>query len=133
MLTLLLYDGECAFCHWSVKLVAKFLKPRSGVKFAPLQGETATRLRADGLDIPSNLDSMCFIVKGQVWQGPFAFYAVAKLFSWPWSCLAWGRILPARFSWWAYSLVARNRFRIFGKTKSTCIFPTAEQRASQLP
>jgi predicted DCC family thiol-disulfide oxidoreductase YuxK len=130
--TILFYDGECAFCHWSIKLVADWLKPMNSVKFAPLQGSTATRLRAEGLAIPADLDAVCFVDGIQVALGPFAFYEAAKYFRMPWALIACGRILPAFFSWGIYRLIARNRYRLFGKADAACILPTAEQRAAQL-
>jgi predicted DCC family thiol-disulfide oxidoreductase YuxK len=43
----LFFDGDCAFCHASVRRVARWDK-RGRVCFAPLQGETARKL---GLDV----------------------------------------------------------------------------------
>lgn len=126
------YDGECAFCHWSVKLVARWLKPNSGVKFAPLQGLTAGKLRKEGISIPTDLNAVCFLAGNTVSLGPFAFYSLAILFRWPASILARGCLLPRCLSWSAYRLVARNRYKLFGKAGSACVLPTAEQRAAQL-
>lgn len=129
---ILFYDGDCAFCHWAVKLVARWLKPESRVHFAPLQGSTAATLREEGLPIPRDLDAVCFVAGSKTWLGPFAFYAVARFLRWPCSLLACGRFLPAAVSWGAYHLIARNRYRLFGKANEACLLPTAEQRAAQL-
>ncbi len=129
--SILFYDGDCAFCHWSIKLVAAWLKPMNSVKFAPLQGPTAAKLRADGMAIPTDLDAVCFVDGSQVASGPFAFYEAAKYFRMPWALLACARIFPAFFSWGIYRLIARNRYRLFGKAETACILPTAEQRAAQ--
>lgn len=129
---ILFYDGECAFCHWSVKLVARWLKPGSGVKFAPLQGATAARLREEGVQVPVDLDAVCFVAGEVAMLGPYAFYSVAGLFRWPMSVLTYARFLPNSLSWCLYRLVAWNRFRLFGRAQNVCVLPTAEQRAAQL-
>jgi predicted DCC family thiol-disulfide oxidoreductase YuxK len=129
---ILFYDGECAFCHWSVKLVARWLKTDSGVKFAPLQGVTAARLREEGVQVPVDLDAVCFVTGEVALLGPCAFYTVARFFRWPMSVLTYARFLPKRLSWCGYRLVARNRFRLFGRAETECVLPTAEQRAAQL-
>jgi predicted DCC family thiol-disulfide oxidoreductase YuxK len=129
---ILFYDGECAFCHWSVKLVAAWLKPKSGVMFAPLQGTTAAQLRDEGLAVPRDLDAVCFVAGNEATLGPYAFYSIAVFFRWPMSLLVFARILPECLSWSAYRLVARNRIRLFGRAESACLIPTPEQRATQL-
>jgi predicted DCC family thiol-disulfide oxidoreductase YuxK len=129
---ILFYDGECAFCHWSVKLVAAWLKPKSGVKFAPLQGTTAARMRDEGIAVPRDLDAVCFVAGSEATLGPYAFYSIAVFFRCPMSMLAFSRFLPQWLSWSAYRLVARNRIRLFGKADSACVMPTPEQRAAQL-
>ena len=129
---ILFYDGECAFCHWSVKVVGRWLRPNSGVKFAPLQGATAARLRKEGVTVPSDLDAVCFVAGDVATVGPYAFYSVAVFFRWPMSMFSYARFVPRSISWCLYRLVARNRFRLFGRAKTACVLPTADQRAAQL-
>jgi len=131
-LHILFYDGECAFCHWSVKFVARCLKTQNDVQFAPLQGVTAHKLRSEGLPIPTDLDAVSFVEGDRVYLGPFAFFAVAKHFRWPYSMIACGRFVPACLSWSIYRVTASNRYRLFGKATEACLLPTAEQRAAQL-
>jgi len=47
MTWVLFFDGDCAFCHASVRRVARWDK-RGRVCFAPLQGETARKLGLAG-------------------------------------------------------------------------------------
>ena len=59
-----LYDGECGLCHRSVKFL--LARDRKQLWYAPLQGETAQKLRAIHPEIPATLETVTFDGK-QVW------------------------------------------------------------------
>jgi predicted DCC family thiol-disulfide oxidoreductase YuxK len=126
-----LYDGVCGLCDRLVQfLVAKDRARR--LRYAPLQGETAARLRAQLPGIPDDLDTMVFVDDGQVYLRSRAFARIARYLPMPWRLGAVLRYVPRVLADAAYGLVARSRYRIFGKVEA-CGLPTAEQRQLLLP
>ncbi len=129
---LLLYDGVCAFCHGSVQ----FVLPRDRARrfdFATLQSATGRRwLETFGQDA-RDFDTFVLVTN---YRGPapvmetkaHAALAVAGELGFPWRLFGVFRILPRSWLDWAYDVIARNRYRIFGKYQ-TCPIPSPEQRA----
>lgn len=128
---IVLYDGVCGLCHRLVRwLMAHDTTGR--LHYAPLQGETAARLRAIHPAIPADLDSVVYVEEGRVYLRSKAFVHVARHLGRPWRWAYHVRWLPARVLDPLYFLVARTRYRVFGKL-DTCQVPTAEHRERVLP
>jgi predicted DCC family thiol-disulfide oxidoreductase YuxK len=125
-----LYDGECGLCHRSVK----FLIARDGGQlwYAPLQGETAAALRARHAEIPTTLESVVLVDADRVFLRSKAFLHGAKYLTRPWRWAYYLRWLPAVLLDLGYRLIARIRYRVWGKYDS-CQRPTVEQQAHLLP
>lgn len=128
--SILFFDGVCGLCNKAVDFV--LIRDRRGcIKFAPLQGDTARSLLppADCED----LNTMVLWVKGQTYRKSAAAVRVMWQLGPLWQVLGtllWLIPLPLRNL--GYSLVARNRYRLFGK-KETCRMPTQEERLRFLP
>ncbi len=127
---IVLYDGVCGLCQRSVQ----FLLARDGRKlwYAPLQGETAAALRAIHPEIPATLESVVLVDDGRVYLRSKAFLHVARYLTAPWRWAYHLRWLPAFLLDLGYRLVARVRYRIWGKYDA-CRLPTADERAQLLP
>ena len=110
----ILYDGVCVFCSRWVRFVIKRDTARR-FRFTPIQSPYGTRLaQTFGID-PDDPDTNA-VVHGRVaWLKSDA--ALTVLFAVP---------KPLRDA--VYSMVARNRYRIFGKFDA-CFVPDAEMRA----
>jgi predicted DCC family thiol-disulfide oxidoreductase YuxK len=127
---ILFFDGVCGFCNQAVDFV--LIRNRSGeIQFAPLQGDTARQLLpAKDLE---DLNSMVFWVDGRTYRKTAAAVRVLWRLTLGWRILGtllWLVPLPLRNL--GYTLVARNRYRFFGK-KEACRMPTPEERARFLP
>ncbi|MFQ5416599.1 MAG: thiol-disulfide oxidoreductase DCC family protein [Myxococcota bacterium] len=128
---LVLFDGECGFCDWAVGWL--LARDRLGVlHFAPLQGETAARLRVLHPEIPTDTDTMVYVVADQAGERVYlrsqAVFRVMEELPGAWrfaSRLGW---LPRAFTDGCYRLFARHRYRLFGKVDA-CSLPPPEQRA----
>lgn len=128
--SILFFDGVCGLCNKAVDFV--LIRDRRGcIKFAPLQGDTARSL------LPSadceDLNTMVLWVKGRTYRKSAAAVRVMWQLGPVWQVLGtllWLIPLPLRNL--GYSLVARNRYRLFGK-KETCRMPTQEERLRFLP
>lgn len=125
---IVLYDGVCGLCSRAVRFLIKRDRDRALV-YAPLQGDTAAALRAKHPEIPANLDTIVFIEEdGRVFLRSKAFLHVSRYLTRPWR---WGyhfRWMPAFLLDLGYRLIARVRYRIFGK-KEQCDLPAPEERA----
>ncbi|HWM87526.1 MAG TPA: DCC1-like thiol-disulfide oxidoreductase family protein [Kofleriaceae bacterium] len=128
---IVLYDGVCGLCHRMVRwLMAHDHLDR--FHYAPLQGDTATRLRAMHPEIPDDLDSVVYVEEGRVHLRSKVFLHAARHLGWPWRWAHHLRWLPAFLLDPLYWIVARVRYRVFGKYES-CQLPAAEERERLLP
>ena len=128
--TILFFDGVCGLCNKSVDFVLT-RDQRGSIKFSPLQGETAARLLTPA-DL-QDLNTMVLWIEGQTFRKSAAAVRVLWRLSPGWRILGvllWLIPLPIRNL--GYTLVARNRYRFFGKNES-CRFPTPAERLRFLP
>ena len=124
----LFFDGVCNLCSGAVQFVLKH--DRSGeIQFASLQSDLAADvLPAHGLD-PAALDSLVLLEGGKVYTQSQGALRTAELMGG--SVGAGARVagwIPRRLRDWVYRLIARNRYRTFGK-KEQCWLPRPEWRA----
>lgn len=127
---IVLYDGVCGLCSKSVKFLVK--RDRDHVLyFAPLQGDTAAALRAQHPEIPTKLESVVLVDGGRVHLRSKAFLHVSRYLTRPWRWGWYFRWMPGFLLDLPYRLVARLRYRIWGKVDA-CELPTPEQRAHLL-
>ncbi|HEU4612060.1 MAG TPA: DCC1-like thiol-disulfide oxidoreductase family protein [Kofleriaceae bacterium] len=127
---IVLYDGVCGLCQRSVQFL--LARDRRKLWYAPLQGETAAALRAIHPEIPPTLESVVLVDDGRVYLRSKAFLHVARYLTAPWRWAYHLRWLPAVLLDLGYRLVARVRYRIWGKYEA-CRLPTADERAQLLP
>lgn len=128
--TILFFDGVCGLCNKAVDFV--LARDQAGtIKFAPLQGDTARQLLTPA-DL-ADLNTMVFWVDGQSYRKSAAAVRILWRLHWGWrvtGTILWLIPLPLRNL--GYTLVARNRYRFFGK-KETCRMPSAAERLRFLP
>lgn len=110
---LLLFDGNCVLCNWSVNFILRWERS-SEIHFAPLKSEIASHL--SGLNIPDDLDSIVFIKDGKIFTYSDAFAEVSRFLKWPVSMMFYTKFLPKTFRDWLYQFIATNRYQWFGRT-----------------
>lgn len=116
---ILYFDGVCNLCNGAVQWVIRRDKQQQFL-FAPLQSEAgALAMNAMG----QNLDSIILFHHGQYFTKSNAALRIASLLGGRWAWLAALRIFPKVVRDAVYDLVARNRYRWFGK-KNACMIPT---------
>ena len=133
---LILYDGVCALCNWSVRLVLKHDR-NARFRFAPLQGETARAVLTRHPQISAGAQSVLLVRAFDtpyetVLQRSEAALAILDRLGGFWRTWTWLRVLPLRVRDAAYDFVARHRYRWFGKY-DTCPLPKPEWRDRFLP
>jgi predicted DCC family thiol-disulfide oxidoreductase YuxK len=122
----ILYDGVCIFCSRWVRFVAVRDRNRR-FRFTAIQSGYGTRLaQAFGID-PEDPDTNAVIHGGAAWfKSDAALTVLGALPGWDWVRVL--RLVPKSLRDAVYKLVARNRYRIFGKYDE-CFVPDAELRA----
>jgi predicted DCC family thiol-disulfide oxidoreductase YuxK len=129
---IILYDGVCGLCNRFVQFVLKRDR-KDQFRFAALQSNFAhTILERHGVN-PDVLDTVYLVLdygrpSERLLSRNDAATAVLKELGVFWRF--WAKLLdllPRRFRNWRYALVARNRYRFFGKYE-TCLLPQEENR-----
>jgi predicted DCC family thiol-disulfide oxidoreductase YuxK len=122
----ILYDGVCVFCSRWIRFIAT-RDVAKRFRFTAIQSAYGTRLaQAFGID-PHDPDTNAVIQGGAACFKSDA--ALTVLSSLPgWGSVRWLRGVPKPLRDAVYSLVARNRYRIFGKYDE-CFLPDADMRA----
>ena len=107
---LLLFDGDCAFCHASVRFILAHER-RHDLRFAPLGGPTADDVgQKHQVRLP--LDTMVWVAPEGLCFRSAAALAVADYLGGPWRLLVMLRVIPAPLRDPFYRLVARHRHRV---------------------
>jgi predicted DCC family thiol-disulfide oxidoreductase YuxK len=122
----ILYDGVCVLCSRWVRFVARRDVSRR-FRFTAIQSGYGTPLaEAFGID-PANPDTNAVIHSGVAYfKSDAALTVLGALPGWRWVGVL--RRVPKPLRDALYNLVARNRYRIFGKYDA-CFVPDAELRA----
>ena len=122
----ILFDGVCIFCSRWVRFVAT--RDRAArFRFTPIQSPYGARLAdAVGID-PTDPDTNAVIHGGVAYfKSDGALTVLSQLPGWSWVRVLFAVPRVIRDS--VYNLVAKNRYRMFGKY-DTCIVPDASLRA----
>ena len=128
---IVLYDGVCAFCNRIVQFLLKRDR-RDRLRFASLQSEFAARiLKRHGLDA-HDLETVCVVTNYEQSDEALltrsdAILSLGQQLGGIWNVSVVGKVLPRALRDWLYNLVARNRYRVFGKYDS-CMLPEGRYR-----
>lgn len=128
---LLLYDGVCGLCDHLVQFVLAHDR-RGTFDFAPLQSATGRAAVAREGGDPDVLSSF-YVVRDyrtahprSLVKGRAAIF-VGREVGWPWRVVSVFGVLPTAVLDFGYDIVARHRYRIFGRFEQ-CMLPRPEQR-----
>lgn len=124
--TVWLYDGVCGFCSWSVRFLLAHEREPSTI-FIAIQSDVGRQLAIrHGVD-PDDPSTFLLIEHGAALAKSDGVIALARNLRWPWAALAWMRVVPRSWRDRPYDLLARNRYRIFGRHER-CEIPAAAVR-----
>ena len=129
---IVLYDGVCGLCNRTVQFILK-RDSRDHFRFATLQSDFAKALlQKHGMDA-DHLETVCLVLNHdqpseQIEVRSNAAIRIGYELGGLWRLLAQiSGIFPGVVRDWGYNLVARYRYRIFGKY-DTCPLPSPSQR-----
>jgi predicted DCC family thiol-disulfide oxidoreductase YuxK len=124
------YDGHCGLCHRAVRFVLAEDREGNEFRFAPLQGETFQRLvpPEQRAGLPDSI-----VVRredGVLLARSDAFIYILRRLGGGWGALAAIlRVIPRPVRDAVYDLVARIRYRVFGRRDDLCPIVPADLRA----
>jgi len=117
----IVFDGHCVLCSRSAQFVLRHDR-RGTYRLMAAQTPLGRALYLHyGLD-PNDYESMILIADGVAWLKSEAVIRIAQGLGPPWSLAAVLRMLPRAWRDWLYDVLARNRFRVFGR-RDTCYLP----------
>lgn len=123
---IVLFDGVCNLCNASVNFIID-RDPNAYFRFASLQSEVGQQLRSRH-GLPEAFDSFVLVQAGKAYTRSGAAVRVARRLSGAWKLLHACIVIPPFVRNAVYDLVARNRYRWFGKEDS-CRLPSPELQA----
>lgn len=129
---IVLYDGVCGLCNHLVQFILK-RDNKDRFRFASLQSDFAqTLMLKHGVD-PHDLDTV-YVVRDHLQaneallaRSDAILYMLSELGG-VWKIAVVGRVMPRGLRDALYKIVARNRYRVFGKHES-CMLPEPKYRA----
>lgn len=126
-LVVLLFDGVCHLCNSSVQFVLKRDK-KNVVHFGALQADVSKQLiAATGYDgvLP---DGVVLIENGKIYFESDAALRVLRHLGGFWGLMSYLRFIPRFIRQFVYKIIARNRYKWFGKY-DTCAIPEKEWKS----
>ena len=113
----IIFVGVCNLCNASVQFIIQRDR-RALFRFASLQSETASRILGGTPDS----DSIILLWNGRHYYKSTAALLIAARLNFPWPLLSVFLIIPPFIRNFIYGVIAKNRYRWFGK-KPACMIP----------
>lgn len=131
--SVLLYDGVCGLCHRLVQILLR--SDKAGVlRFVPLESPLGVELLSTFPTSPTEPEGVILLTNAltplaAVYRRFDAVSESLQQIGGAWRRLGGAlRLVPRPLREWSYSLIARNRYKIFGKFDA-CPIPTQAQRS----
>lgn len=122
---IVVFDGVCTLCNHSVDFLMRHDRTES-LMFTSFQSEAGRALLArHGID---HAPATIYVVEnGRIYTESTGILRLCRYLDWPWRAGAILLVVPAFIRDVVYRLIARNRYRWFGK-RDTCRLPTPKER-----
>ncbi len=123
----LIFDGECVMCSHTAAFVLRHDRHKR-CNFVAAQSELGRALyRHFGLD-DTDFETFVLLYEGIAHLRSDAALKLMSLIGFPWSLAAGLRVVPRFLRDAVYTLVARNRYRMFGR-RDVCYMPAPEHKS----
>tara|TARA_R110000751_G_scaffold82072_3_gene165276 strand:+ start:1271 stop:1669 length:399 start_codon:yes stop_codon:yes gene_type:complete len=124
---IILFDGVCNLCNGAINFIIK-RNSKANLKFASLQSDTGKQLLKEYNIDPLKTDSIVLIDSNKAFLKSDAALRIAKDLDDAYPLLYSFIIIPAFIRNSIYDLIARNRYKWFGK-KESCMIPTPDLKS----
>lgn len=123
---IILFDGVCNFCNFWVNFTID--RDKDDIfRFAALQSEAGQKLLQEYKLNVSDFDTFVLIVNDKHFTKSTAALKIARKLNYPVKVLYYFIFIPKFLRDLIYSLIAINRYKIFGK-RDICRIPSEEER-----
>ena len=128
---IVLYDGVCGLCNRLTQFLLK-RDHHDRLRFASLQSEFAATILKRHEKDTQDLDTVYVVqdygeANERLLERSDAILCLGQELGGIWRVAGLAKVLPRFFRDWVYNLVARNRYRVFGKYDS-CMMPEPKHR-----
>ncbi len=121
-----IFDGDCILCSSSIRFFVRNDDARV-LKFTSRQSSTGTQLLRSFHINPEEVDSIAFVQDGKVYLRSTAVLKILAVLRAP---VRWGSVLllvPTSIRDFFYTVIARNRYRWFGKHVTCEWYPVQDR------
>mgnify|MGYP006175813231 FL=1 len=122
---IIFFDGPCNLCNSLIDFIIKRDKKKL-FYFASLQSETAEKMLKDQVAHEQLMDSVVYVNGDMVYSKSTAVVEIFRQLKFPYNLIWLGVFVPKPIRDFIYDLIARNRYRWFGRQK-ICRIPTKEE------
>jgi predicted DCC family thiol-disulfide oxidoreductase YuxK len=125
-LPLIVFDGMCVLCSANARFVLRHDRERR-FRLTTAQGPLGAALYRRFDLATDDYETMIVIDEnGRLHTESDGAIAIFSRLGWPWRAAAAARIVPKRLRDPLYRLVARNRYRLFGR-REACWVPSPDE------
>ena len=124
---IILFDGVCNLCNGLVKFIIKH-DPKARFKFASLQSDAGQALLEKHKLSAKDFDSIIYLQDTSYYVKSSAVLHILKDMKGIWQLLYLTIITPSPIRDFAYSIIAKYRYKIFGK-RTVCMIPTPDVKS----
>jgi predicted DCC family thiol-disulfide oxidoreductase YuxK len=119
------FDGECGLCNWAVDFFIR-IDGSQTLYFSSLQSAFAIQFLKEK-NITIHLDTIYFYHNQRIYDKSTAMKQIFLSLNKFWRVIGWLiSLVPKSLADCIYCYIARNRFKLFGKT--SCRIPTEEEK-----
>ena len=118
--TIILFDGECTMCNNYILFVAKN-DSDDNFRFLSIQNKKVNELKKIHSICTENISSIYIIDNNEIKSKSRAVLKIVSMLKFPYNLLTVFYIIPNFLRDIIYDLVAKNRYRIFGKVDECSI------------
>jgi len=116
-LPLIVFDSDCVLCSRSMRILA-WMDRKNIFRLTPAQGKLGEAIY-QALNMPiDNYETFLLVEQSLVWQKSDAILRIVHRLGWPWRILGLLKVLPRSARDSIYTLIARHRYRIFGRRQA---------------
>eukprot|EP00756_Hemistasia_phaeocysticola_P050097 Hpha_TRINITY_DN24760_c0_g1::TRINITY_DN24760_c0_g1_i1::g.110265::m.110265 len=120
---IVVFDGVCNLCNGGVHFVAR--RSKSNIRFVAAQTPKGEQVLASvSLTNDDVMKRFAYIDPNQqVHRASGAALRIAAGMNWPWPVFSALLLIPPPIRDFAYDVIARHRYRMFGKTDTCQLIP----------
>jgi predicted DCC family thiol-disulfide oxidoreductase YuxK len=124
------FDGICNLCSWGVKFIIR-RDYKNKFLFTPMQSKIGPQLLVNHGIQTENTETFLLIKDGKPYTKSDAVFEIVAEFKPAWKILFIFRFFPKAIRDFAYGVIAKNRYKLFGR-KDQCMIPSPDIKAKFL-